>query len=282
MRVLVTGGSSVVGHYLLPRLSAAAHEVTVLSRRRHDASSGIAWRQLDAARAPVWDGTLAGTEALIHLAPLTLLGRVLKDAPSSLRRIVAIGTTSVYTKRESPSDRDRELVRQQRAAEEALEAFCRQRSIVYTLFRPTLVYDGQRDKNVARIARIVRRVGFFPVAAPGRGLRQPLHADDLAAMCIAALAAPVSRAYTLAGGEVLSYRTMLERIFQAAGRRPRILPLPLGVYHAAIRVARVLPRFRGLTPEVADRMNQDMVFDYAAAAQELAFKPRAFAPQVRP
>jgi nucleoside-diphosphate-sugar epimerase len=276
-RILVTGGSSVVGDYLLPRLASAGHDVTVLSRASH-AQAG--WRQVDAARGPVWDTSLDGTEALIHLAPLTLISRVLSGAPTSLRRVVAIGTTSVYTKGDSSSVKDRQLVQQQRAAEQALQEFCAARGIVYTLFRPTLVYDGMRDKNIARIVRIIRVIGFFPVAAPGRGLRQPLHADDLAAACVAALAARESRAYELAGGEVLSYRAMLERIFEALGRQPRVLPLPVSLYRAAIATARLLPRYRALTPAVADRMNQDMVFDSSAAMRDFGLKLRVFAPGV--
>lgn len=279
MRVLVTGGSSVVGDYLLPRLVRASHEVTVLSRRPH---AHAAWRQADVARDAVWDAVLADTQALIHLAPLPLLPRLLRDAPAGLRRVVAIGTTSVYTKVDSASPRERELVHHQREAEQGMIESCRARGMVYTLLRPTLVYDGRRDKNVARIAALIRRIGFFPLAWPGRGMRQPLHADDLAAACVAALALPESAAYEIAGGETLSYRAMLERIFRALGREPRILPVPLFLYRAAIAVARLLPRYRGLTPEVAERMNRDMVFDCAAAEQALGLRPRPFTPEPAP
>jgi nucleoside-diphosphate-sugar epimerase len=278
-RILVTGGSSVVGDYLLPRLAGAGHACTILSRTQHDEPG---WRRVDAARERVWDVSTEGTTALIHLAPLTLIPRVLRDAPVSLQRVIAIGTTSVYTKGDSRSVKDRELVGQQRAAEQALTESCSARGIVYTLFRPTLVYDGLRDKNIARIGRLIRTLGFFPVAAPGSGLRQPLHADDLAAACVAALGACASQAYELGGGEVLSYRAMLERIFQALGRPPRVLPLPIMLYRAAIATARVLPRYRSLTPAVADRMNQDMVFDSSAAMRDFGLKPRAFAPGVPP
>ncbi|HEX2668854.1 MAG TPA: NAD-dependent epimerase/dehydratase family protein [Gammaproteobacteria bacterium] len=279
MRVLVTGGSSVVGDYLLPRLARAGHEVTVLSRRPHPDS---AWHQADVARDPVWDAALEDTQALIHLAPLPLLPRLLRDAPAGLRRVVAIGTTSVYTKVDSASHRERELVRHQREAEQGMIGSCGARGMVYTLLRPTLVYDGRRDKNVARIAALIRRIGFFPLAWPGRGMRQPLHADDLAAACVAALTLPQSGAYEIAGGETLSYRAMLERIFRALGREPRILPVPVFLYRAAIATARLLPRYRALTPEVAERMNRDMVFDCAATEQALGIRPRPFTPEPMP
>lgn len=277
MRILVTGGSSVVGDYLLPRLAALGHEVTVLSRQAHE---GVGWRRVDAAREPVWDTSLAATEVLIHLAPLPLVSKVLPGAPASLKRVVAIGTTSVYTKGESSSPKDRLLVQQQRKAEQGLFDACAARGIAYTLFRPTLVYDGRRDKNIARIARLIRSFGFFPVAAPAKGLRQPLHADDLAAACLAALSARDSKSYELAGGEQLSYRAMIERVFQSLGRRPRILPLPVWFYRVAIAVARLSPRYRVLTPAVAERMNQDMVFDSSAALRDFGLKPRGFVPGV--
>ncbi|HSN17268.1 MAG TPA: SDR family oxidoreductase [Gammaproteobacteria bacterium] len=275
MHVLITGGSSVVGDHLLPRLSAAGHEVTVLSRRP---AASPQWRRLDVAREPVWPVVPEGISHLVHLAPLPLLASVLRGAPRSLRRVVAIGTTSVFTKSESPSAKDRRLVQDQRRAEEGLIAFCAERGIGYALFRPTLVYDGRRDKNVARIAALIRRLHFFPVAAPAAGLRQPLHADDLAAACVAALVLRTSGSYELAGGERLTYRAMVERIFVAQGQKPHVLPLPVALYRSAIRLAKVLPRFREVTPEVADRMNQDMVFDYSAATRDLGFRPREFAP----
>ena len=273
--ILITGGSSVVGYHLLPRLTAAGHGTTVLSRR---SPAGPQWRQLDAAKSSVWSAAPADVSHLIHLAPLPLLVKVLPGAPATLRRVIAIGTTSIFTKSASTSSKDQRLVQEQRRAEQGLIAFCTERDIHYTLFRPTLVYDGRRDKNVARIAALIRQLGFFPVAAPASGLRQPLHADDLAAACVAALDATTSDSYELAGAERLSYRAMVERIFAAQGQEPRVLPLPLALYRSAIVLARMLPRYRGLTPEVADRMNQDMVFDYAPAARDLGFRPRGFAP----
>jgi nucleoside-diphosphate-sugar epimerase len=49
-----------------------------------------------------------------------------------------------------------------------------------------------------------------------------VHADDLAGAALAALDAPgaADRAFDLPGGETLSYRAMVERIFEGMGRRP--------------------------------------------------------------
>ncbi|MGE5625982.1 MAG: NAD-dependent epimerase/dehydratase family protein [Bacillota bacterium] len=277
-RLLVTGASSVVGDYLLPRLEAEGVQVTAFSRSPR-VGQGAAWRQADVAREPLRN-LVSSADALVHLAPLPLIVPVLPGLPESVSRIVALGTTSVFTKAEARADVDRRLADQQLRAEEALRGHCERRGLHYTLLRPTLVYDGRRDKNVTRIAGFIRRLGFFPMAAPGKGLRQPLHADDLAAAVYAALEQEGgSRSYNLAGGETLSYRAMLERIFRALGRRPRILPVPVGMYRAAIAVARLHPRFRSLSLDVADRMNQNLVFDFSDAARDLGFYPRGFEPE---
>jgi nucleoside-diphosphate-sugar epimerase len=234
------------------------------------------------ARTPLKD-LMARADALIHLAPLPLLTRVLPGLPAGVTRIVAVGTTSVFTKAQARSIGDRRLVEEQQQAERALASYCTERGIQWVLLRPTLVYDGRRDRNVTRIARFIRHTGFFAVAAPGTGLRQPLHAADLAAACRAALETNgASRDYNLGGGETLSYRAMLERIFQALGRRPRILPVPLALYRGALAAARLHPRLRGLSLDVADRMNQDLVFDYADAVRDLGYRPRGFAPEFAP
>ncbi|MFA5718416.1 MAG: hypothetical protein WC952_11940, partial [Desulfobulbaceae bacterium] len=134
----------------------------------------------------------------------------------------------------------------------------------------------------AVIARFIKRFGFFPLFGGGSGLRQPVHVDDVASACLAALNIPEGevRTYVLSGAEVLSYRTMVERIFTALGRKPRIVHCPLPLFALAVRLARFLPAGRELTTEMAVRMNRDQQFDHSAAAADLGFQPRPFHPRL--
>ena len=290
-QILVTGASGFVGQRIVKRLQAGREPGTVLALSRGAVPTwpeGTRWlktdlRDVDSVAATLRLG-ITGLVAWIHAAPLPLITNLLPlVGPGGIVRCVAIGTTSVLTKADSPSPLERSMVRDYQAAEEALKSRCEAQQVAWTLLRPTLVYDGEQDQNVTRIARFIRRLGFFPVAGQGKGLRQPLHADDLAAACQAALAQEgASRAYNLAGGETLSYRAMLERIFRALGRKPRIVPLPLVAYRAAIQAVRLHPRFQNLSPDVANRMDQDLVFDFSEAARDLKFNPRGFVPEFRP
>jgi nucleoside-diphosphate-sugar epimerase len=65
---------------------------------------------------------------------------------------------------------------------------CALRQLVLTLLRPTLIYGCGLDQNISRLARIIRLCRCMLVAGQARGLRQPVHADDLAALAVAALA----------------------------------------------------------------------------------------------
>lgn len=236
-RVLVTGATSLIGHYLLPRLVQGGFGVTAVSRTARPVIGPIRWVAADIV-APVNHGLLDEQDALLHLAPLWTLPRWLKHSHApAIRRLIAFSSTSRFTKAASRSDYERGVAEALARAEEAVASWAEQHGVAWTLFRPTLVYGGGLDKNVSTIARFVERFRFFPVIGAATGLRMPVHADDLAAACLLALDNPRSfgRAYDLSGGEALSYRAMVNRIFAGLGRTPRVVTVPRGMLRVAIQ-----------------------------------------------
>jgi len=195
--------------------------------------------------------------------------------------VVAIGTTSRFTKLESAVASERRMVADQSAAEDDLVRCCERAGVLWTLLRPTLVYDGIHDRNVAFVAACIRRFGCFPVVGAGQGKRQPLHAEDLALACVDVISksATENRAYNLSGGETLSYRQMVERVFDAYDLKPRILTVPPIALRAAIATLRMLPRFRYLNKAMVFRMEEDLVFDQSDAVTDFGFAPRRFKPR---
>jgi nucleoside-diphosphate-sugar epimerase len=140
-----------------------------------------------------------------------------------------------------------------------------------------MIYDGIHDANVAAIAGFVRRLGWYPVLAPASGLRQPIHARDVAAACISALALDLPSAdYNISGGEILTYRRMVERVFESLGLRPRITSLPSILLRCGVPFLRLLPRFRHLSFSMFQRMNEDLAFDHSEASRDLDFRPGSF------
>ena len=280
--ILLAGASSQIGRFALPRLAAQGFTVHALSRNPPaTVASGIIWHRTDIVHdiLPAVDA-----EGIIHLAHLALLPRMLASAENTgrLRRVVAFGSTSVFSKQDSPDPRERAVAADLAEAEQAVARLCAAREMRWTLLRPTLIYGFGLDKNVTVITDFIRRFGFFPLVGGGLGLRQPAHADDLAAACAAAFDCPASfnRAYNLSGGETLAYRQMVERIFARLGKTPRILSIPLPVFQALMKAASLLPRYRYFSPEMARRINQDLCFDHAEAARDFGYAPRGFEPFV--
>ena len=120
------------------------------------------------------------------------------------------------------------------AAEKSIAQQCEDLGIEWTILRPTLIYGLGLDRNVSRAARFIKSFKFYPLATGRTGLRQPVHADDLATVAIAALqkGAATRRSYDVGGGEQLAYREMIGRIFDAQGLSRRFVPMP-GLEYAA-------------------------------------------------
>jgi nucleoside-diphosphate-sugar epimerase len=217
--------------------------------------------------------------AAIHIAPLWHAPPLVEVlAARGLRRLIAFGSTSRFTKQRSADAGERDLARRLADAEDSLRAACERHGIAWTVFRPTLIYGGGGDRNLSAIAGWARRLGFVMIAGSGRGLRQPVHADDLAAACVRALDTPAThgRIYDLGGATVLTYRAMAKAVCRASGGA-RVVGVPSGLLRAAFRLASVLPRERQVTASMVDRMEQDLTADHGPAQRDFGYAPRAFA-----
>jgi len=283
-QVGVLGATSLVGTCLLPLLTAAGWSVTAYSRQKAPQTvNGVAWRQLPGAEllssSPSFQGGEGATPYWVCVAPIWALAEHfgLLEALGA-RRVVVLSSTSRFTKDDSSDPEEQAVARRLAEAEARVQAWAENRGVEWVVLRPTLIYGLGRDKNITEIARFIRRFGFFPLFGKAQGLRQPIHVQDVADACLAALQAPdaANRAYNLSGGETLTYRDMVARIFAALGRRPRLLTVPLWVFSLAVTVLRRLPRYRHWSAAMAQRMNRDLAFDHGDAARDLDFEPRAF------
>jgi N-acetylglucosaminyl-diphospho-decaprenol L-rhamnosyltransferase len=276
--VLITGATGQVGLCVVRRMLAAG--ATVLAISRSDAISyrhkRLRWIKGDLTDQNLhFEGCLA--DIAVHCAPLWHLPPIIDLlANVQVKRIVAFSSTSVFGKALSKNDYDKEVVAKLTRAEAELATRCDFHRINWTIFRPTLIYGLGLDGNVSSLARFIRRFGFFPVCPPACGRRQPVHADDLAMGVLNVINAVASfgKIYAMSGGEIVTYRDMLERLFRLCHKKNRIIETTM--LPPIMDVAGRLLQKKHLYGEIARRMNDDLIFTHDDASRDFSFSPRPF------
>ena len=184
----------------------------------------------------------------ISFGPIWLLAPFLeqlaKHHPERLqdfRGLIACSSSSALTKRFAANNFDRALVARLINAEDQLLATCRHLDVPCRILRPSLIY-GQvgpyGDRNLSRLLALMRRLPL--VLLPSHtGLRQPIHASQLAAVALQlaqqmlgpGLDPALPERIALGGDSQLSYKAMLQALQQALpandpARNCRICDIP--------------------------------------------------------
>ena len=273
---LVVGGTGLVGGYIVEHLLRGGARPLALSRAQQG-RPGVDWFRGDLEKPETL--TFPAFTTLYCTADAVLLADALPRLFSpSLRRVVAFSSTSVITKQDTEVAAERETIRKLADAERRIAAACEHHNVGWTMLRPTLIYAEGRDTNITPLSRLIRRFGFMPLVGGAPGLRQPVHAEDLAIGAIAAAgsAAAVNKVYALPGGETLAYREMIGRIFDGMRLPRRTISVPPLLWRAGFMLAK--PLFPGANVAMGIRMMKDMTFDSTPAIRDLGWKPRAFNP----
>jgi nucleoside-diphosphate-sugar epimerase len=268
-KVGIIGGASFVGDSLIPLLKEKGYCVQLFSRKGEADSISLSEPVSKDIEIENW----------IYLAPIWTLPEYLTIIGEySGKRLIALSSTSRISKAESPDASERELAAQLMHGEERVKLWAKKNNCLLTIFQPTMIYGHGKDRNIASIARLIKRFGVFPLFGKGEGLRQPVHVDDIVSACVSALEINnlPQTTYILSGLEALTYRQMVTKIFQACGSTPRFFYCPLFLVYLAVWVAKLLPTYRVLTVEVAVRMNENLNFDNSKAIRDLNFTPRSF------
>ncbi len=272
MAVLVSGATSQIGRFLLPRLVAAGVPVIAVSRQPQSAQPGVQWLQGSLPQA-LQQLPAQALDAIVSFSPLMdwadWLGRQY-SAPARL--IVATSSMSALSKQHSAQPEEQALAASLQAGEQRVMEHARRLDMQCTIFRPTLIYGAGIDRSLAPIVAAARRRRLFPIPM-GRGLRQPVHADDIARAVIQVLngSAPQGGLFQIGGGERLNYRQMFQRVRASMGQRTAPVYLPVGALRA---LAALVPSMRG----PVSRLDEDLIADNTQLERQLRIRPRPFQP----
>lgn len=213
-KCLIIGVTSLVGARLAESLRADGQGFApVFTTRRPAHADEVCF---DLADPQSFEGD--GFSHVIATTPIWLMtDAVLTRLRSQgMTRLVVFSSTSRFSKTFSTEPEERRIADLLAASEARIMAFCAVHNVGVTILRPTLIYDEGRDQNISRIAKFIDKFGLFAVCGKAKGLRQPVHARDLATAALQALKSDAARdrAYDLSGGETLTYRDMVARILR--------------------------------------------------------------------
>ncbi len=279
--ILVSGVNTDVGDFLLHDLSQDNKEFIAVGRSPAKLNLPPAVNQLTVSyftKAPFDD--LPVFSHWVHLAPIwtgtTFESAFKRQQPN---QIIALSSTSLEVKSQSSDVGESRTVELLRQGESWFSEYAHESNCSLTIFRPTLIYGGHRNRSINLVRRVVKLFRVFPLVGPGSGKRQPIHARDVAAACVAVLGNyKINGALNIAGNEVVTYKQMVERVFRSTQVSPKFVEFPLSVITVTLWVICRIPGLGMFTPQMAQRMSQDQVFSIDPVLDKLAWQPGDFEP----
>ncbi len=121
------------------------------------------------------------------------------------------------------------------------------------ILRPSIIF-GPEDEFFNRFAAMAAQGPMLPLVGGGRTRFQPVYVGDVASAIVAAAEgkAKPGTVYELGGPEVQTFRRLLERTQQYAGRDRRLMPMPFWMASLVGAASCVLPS--GLRPITTDQV----------------------------
>jgi len=250
-RIVILGGTGFVGSYLVPRLVANGHHLTVLSRNRESRRTmavlpGVIIRSADVHDDAVLRAQLEGADAVINL--IGILNPQGRDTFQHVyidltkRLIDACKATGVKRLHQMSSLKAGQGLSQYLKTRGEVEALVKASPLDWTLYQPSVIF-GDGDGLVTRFAALLRKMPALPLARAASRLA-PTYAGDVAeaiARCVADDTLSVRRSFELYGPEVLTLGEIVRAIRDAAGLHTPIIPLPDSLGRLQAQVAGLLP-----------------------------------------
>lgn len=246
MRILVTGGTGVVGRSTVTALIQRGHVVNLLSRRaRRDAEQwpqGVHPFAGNVAEAGTIGPAIEGCDAVLHLTAI-----VDESGQNTFERINVEGTRNVLAAAERArvkrfvyvsslgADHGQSAYHQSKRKAEAIVRTFKGEWIVV---RPGNVF-GPGDEQISLLLRMIRTLPTLPVIGNGDQQFQPIWHEDLGELLSRVVERDDLHAKELevAGSELTSQNDLIARLSKITGRDVPRIAIPELIANVGMRLA---------------------------------------------
>ncbi|MHB8629146.1 MAG: SDR family oxidoreductase [Aggregatilineales bacterium] len=223
-KVLVTGGTGVLGREVVSRLRAAGCTVRIMSRQSRPASlaPGVEWAQAQLETAQGLDQAVVGIDVIVHAASSPFKNTKKVDVEGTQRLLEAARRAAIsHVVYISIVGIDR-IPSAYYRSKLAVEGIIQASGIPWTILRATQFHDLV-DTFFQVLAKLPV-VAFVPT-----GLKdQPVAAADVAVrLAECALAAPAGMLPDIGGPEVFTAKELFRLWLEARGIRRVVIPIHL-------------------------------------------------------
>jgi uncharacterized protein YbjT (DUF2867 family) len=199
----------------------------------------------------------------VHIDAAVRVARIARDAGvEHLAHISGIGADAESSSR---------YIRARGAGEQAVQrAFANT-----TLIRPSVMF-GPDDAFVTTLVKMVRLLPVLPMFGSGKTKLQPVYVEDVAeGVTRALLSTPGLRraCYEFGGPQIYTYEELLRTVARTVGARPRLIPMPFALWHAAARIAEYVPGAPLTRDQIALMQSDNVASPHLPGLAELGIQP---------
>jgi len=254
MKIHLFGASTPTGDYFKKFAVSKLSDLNIIcySSRYDPLNSDVVFLDLSSNSSQNLVVSPEEPNVIVSFVPLWLLIDFLKRefqyASSWLSNIAAVivcSSSSVLAKRFSFNTSDRLLISTLKQSEEDLSSICSQLNIPLMILQPSLIYgvsEHFQDRNLTILIKLMRLFPFLPLPA-NSGLRQPIHASQLASVAVEMISKfynsnwdpSLSESLILGGDSTISYESMIRLLQHAlpnndSARQCRLLLIPNRIF----------------------------------------------------
>ncbi len=244
MRILITGGTGLIGKATTEALRGRGHTVRILSRHAAEEApaEGLEYRAASVTDAAALSGAAADCDVVLHVA-----GIVAETSDLTFERVNVEGTRNivqeaarsgvrrfVYVSSFGADRGSSDYHKSKRQGEKIAQEF--PRDVVIT--RPGNVY-GPGDAVISALVKLVRALPVVPIIDAGDQPFQPVWHEDMGEAMAGVIedndlrGAPVN----LVGPDVVTLNRLLDIMGEIRGQAPPRIPLPASLAGLAARFA---------------------------------------------